>query len=414
MPWTKSQRVAIAADVQGVPGRRVLPISKMLFPLLGLVAAVGPVVGVTVLADRLIRSELVDRTISTMADDRRDGIEAAVTPGLRGDAVTVTVDPSVSADLRLVMAAGEISQLDLVRGDGTIAWSSADLTGGQTPISAAETGAFAGAVEVIVGATADGSTSLQYALPVRNAGSGAPVLVARATGLDDGQLVEAGTRAGALRSILIAAAAGLGLLAAVAVATGQLREWRRNERHRRLALHDGLTGLANRAHFHQRLGEAVAGGYRGKGKVGLVLIDLDGFKAINDTGGHGAGDRLLLRVATKLAEATRRHELPCRIGGDEFAVVVPNLKDRAELVQLADRLHAELDLMVDFTNGRSLRVTASMGLSVFPDDARTPDELVAAADVGMYRVKAGRKAMMHAAIGTASAAGPHPSVPTPS
>lgn len=377
--------------------------SRLLFPLLGLVAAIGPVVGLAILANRIIQTELADRTIETMASDRRDALELALAGSITGDSLDVRVSPDTS--LAGVMEFGDLRQLDLLRGDGTIVWSSTpEAIGTKLEISSSERAAFSGAIGVWLGSGSDGAAIIDYVLPVRSDANAAPVLVGRARGDDDGQVAEASRRADALRGILVVAAGGLGLLAAVAVAAGQLREWRRGERHRRLALHDGLTGLANRPHFHQRLGEAIAGGYRGKGKVGLVLVDLDGFKAINDTGGHGAGDRLLLRVSTKLAEATRRHELPCRIGGDEFAVIVPNLKDRAELVALADRLHSELDLMVDFTNGRSLRVTASMGLAIFPDDAKTPDELVAAADVGMYRVKASRKAKMQAAIGAAAGA----------
>lgn len=388
-------------------GRRPFSVSKVLYPLLGLAAVVGPVTGATILADRLIKTELRDRTLEALAADRQLALEAALAGVVTGEPLTVTVDDNAAGGvLAPVLGQSGLDRVDLVRGDGAVVWSSeAGVAGTTIDLSVEERAAFRGDAGAVVGAETDSVTAVTFAVPIRD-GSGTPLVVARAAGDDGGQLAEASARAAALRSVLRVGAGGLTLLAVVAFAAGQLREWRRNERHRRLALHDGLTGLANRPHFHQRLGEAVAGAYRGKGRVGLVLVDLDGFKAINDTGGHSAGDRLLLRVATKLSEATRRHELPCRIGGDEFAVIVPDLKDREELVNLADRLHAELDLMVDFTNGRSLRVTASMGLAVFPEDGRTPDDLVAAADVGMYRVKAGRKAMMKAAIGAAAGPGP--------
>jgi diguanylate cyclase (GGDEF)-like protein len=173
-------------------------------------------------------------------------------------------------------------------------------------------------------------------------------------------------------------------------------------RTRVLALNDSLTGLANRTQFHDRLDEAIAAAKRGSGKVGLIMVDLDGFKAINDTGGHAAGDRLLKRVAAGLEDATRRNEIACRLGGDEFAVVVPRLGDREELVGLADRLHERLDMVVPFADGRSLRVTASLGLSVFPDDAAGADDLVGVADRGMYGVKAARRAQLARVTNTSS------------
>jgi diguanylate cyclase (GGDEF)-like protein len=169
---------------------------------------------------------------------------------------------------------------------------------------------------------------------------------------------------------------------------GQLR------RTRVMALNDQLTGLGNRVHFQDRLDEAIAGAQRGDGQVGLVMVDLDGFKAINDTGGHAAGDRLLKRVAAGLQEATRRNEVACRLGGDEFAVVVPRLASREALVALADRLHERLDLDVPFSDGRTLRITASMGLAVFPQDADNADDLVNTADRGMYGVKAARRSKL--------------------
>lgn len=185
------------------------------------------------------------------------------------------------------------------------------------------------------------------------------------------------------------------VLAVVPLGWTSLGSIRRNLRRTHiLATSDNLTGLANRMQFHERLDEALAGARRNDTRVGLLLLDLDGFKIINDTGGHAAGDRLLRRVAAGLGEVTRRNELACRLGGDEFAVVAPSVADREELRSLADRLHERLDLPVSFADGRTLRVTASIGVALYPDDAGTSDELVTFADTAMYRVKSARKAQL--------------------
>jgi diguanylate cyclase (GGDEF)-like protein len=196
------------------------------------------------------------------------------------------------------------------------------------------------------------------------------------------------------------------VLALVPLCWWSLGEVRRQFRATRiLAMSDNLTGLANRTQFHQRLDEAIAGAERSDSRIGLVMIDLDGFKAINDTGGHAAGDQLLKRVAGALGEATRRHEIACRLGGDEFAVLAPRIDDRDELVGLADRLHKQLDLNVPFSDGRSLRVTASLGLALYPDDAASGDDLVNKADAGMYSVKASRKSKLPAEAQARAVAG---------
>ena len=170
---------------------------------------------------------------------------------------------------------------------------------------------------------------------------------------------------------------------------GQLR------RTRVMALNDPLTGLGNRVHFGDRLDEAIAGAQRGDGQVGLVMVDLDGFKAINDTGGHAAGDRLLKRVA---AGPPRSH--PPRRGG-----MSPGRRRNSPSWCLGWRLakpwwhwptastNASISMWPSRTGG-TLRVTASMGLAVFPEDADNADDLVNTADRGMYGVKAARRAKL--------------------
>ena len=213
---------------------------------------------------------------------------------------------------------------------------------------------------------------------------------------DDVVVAAAAESASRLRYLFAGALVAM-FVALVPLSWWSLGEVRRQYRKTRiLAMSDTLTGLANRTQLLPRLGEAIAGAQRADDLVGLVMLDLDGGKAFNDLGGHAAGDRLLRRVAAALGSATRRNEVACRLGGDEFAVVAPRIKSRSELRQLADRLHEELDIYVDFSDGRRLRVTASLGLALYPDDARTGDDLLHVADVGMYTVKASRKAKLPA------------------
>lgn len=239
---------------------------------------------------------------------------------------------------------------------------------------------------------ADGLTPVVYSVPV--AIDGRTLAVARLDVADDSSLGSASEDASRLVFLFGGALLAV-VLALVPLCWWSLGEVRRQYRRTRtLAMNDNLTGLANRTQFHERLDEAIAGASRSDDRVGLVLLDLDGFKAINDTGGHAAGDRLLKRVAAALGEATRRHEVPCRLGGDEFAVVVPRLESREELRKLADRLHEQLDMPVQFNDGRTLRVTASLGLALYPEDATDSDDLVNVADKSMYAVKASRKAKL--------------------
>lgn len=246
------------------------------------------------------------------------------------------------------------------------------------------------------------ATPVVFSVPV--AVDGRTLAVARLDVGDDTSLASASDDADRL-VFLFGGALLAFVVALVPLCWWSLGEVRRQYRRTRtLALNDNLTGLANRTQFHERLDEAIAGASRSNNQVGLVLLDLDGFKAINDTGGHAAGDRLLKRVAAALGEATRRHEVPCRLGGDEFAVVVPRLESRDELRKLADRLHEQLDMPVQFNDGRTLRVTASLGLAVYPEDAPNSDDLVNVADKSMYAVKASRKARLpDAARGRAEA-----------
>lgn len=151
------------------------------------------------------------------------------------------------------------------------------------------------------------------------------------------------------------------------------------------ALHDPLTGLANRTLLADRLAHAIASARRGSGPVALLLMDLDDFKVVNDSLGHQAGDALLLELGVRLRALGRASDTLARLGGDEFAIVLPGA-DAVGASQVATELlrAVEVPFVVD---GHRLRITASVGISFFPDLADNADVLLRQADMAMYAAK---------------------------
>ncbi|NRT55095.1 diguanylate cyclase domain-containing protein [Sphaerotilus uruguayifluvii] len=172
-----------------------------------------------------------------------------------------------------------------------------------------------------------------------------------------------------------------------------ITEMRRSEeRIRFLAFHDALTGLPNRALLLERLERALAGARRLGERIGLMFIDLDRFKPINDTLGHAVGDALLVQVARRLREQLRQHDTAARMGGDEFVVLLERVNDPAALGRLAERLKGAIGQPMEVC-GHALQVGASIGLACFPDDGQDAVTLMHHADASMYAVKgAGRAA----------------------
>jgi len=154
----------------------------------------------------------------------------------------------------------------------------------------------------------------------------------------------------------------------------------------RLAHHDPLTGLPNRLLFSDRLTQSIARASRDKNLVGVVFVDLDRFKLINDTLGHSAGDELLKQVAQRLRSTLRQVDTIARMGGDEFILILPDLRTPEDASKTANRVMEILSRPFRVM-GRDLFLSASAGISVFPFNGEDVESLVRAADTAMYDAK---------------------------
>ncbi len=155
---------------------------------------------------------------------------------------------------------------------------------------------------------------------------------------------------------------------------------------RDLALHDVLTGLPNRELFNDRLGYAIALAHRRDWNLAVMFLDLDGFKGINDTLGHAAGDEVLARTAKRLTKKLRFADTVSRYGGDEFVLLLMNPQAHSNIQRIAEEVLA--DLAEPFMFGdQELAIRASLGIAVYPDHGTRRDELLQKADAAMYVAK---------------------------
>lgn len=155
--------------------------------------------------------------------------------------------------------------------------------------------------------------------------------------------------------------------------------------------HDALTGLPNRRLLLDRLNQALKHAERNGRKLGLVLLDLDGFKQVNDVFGHATGDALLIRVARALRSVIRAEDTACRFGGDEFVILLPDIARADSIGIIAANVEARLQ-RVRSAGGAKLTVAASLGLAVFPNHGRSGAELLRHADLAMYDRRAHARA----------------------
>ena len=213
-------------------------------------------------------------------------------------------------------------------------------------------------------------------IPLSRNGSvfGGLILSAAEAGYFDAQLIE----------LLVEMASNISFALDAIDKETQRRE--AEERFAQLAQYDVLTGLPNRNLFRDRLLQAMARARRSGALVGLMFFDLDRFKQINDTLGHGTGDRVLQEVAARLKEHLREVDTISRLGGDEFTLIVEGATDSARLAMVAQKVHETLAAPIRI-DGREIFVSTSIGITVYPRDATDVDDLVRNADLAMYRAK---------------------------
>jgi diguanylate cyclase (GGDEF)-like protein len=157
-----------------------------------------------------------------------------------------------------------------------------------------------------------------------------------------------------------------------------------------LAERDSLTGLYNRRRFQEELDRFITDADRRKSQGALLFFDLDEFKYVNDTFGHGAGDAMLIRIAGEVGKLIRRNEVFSRLGGDEFAILMPEA-DRREIEALAERIVRSVAQIPFRFEAQNLRLTASLGIALYPESASNGEDLIAHADAAMYQAKGAGK-----------------------
>jgi diguanylate cyclase (GGDEF)-like protein len=157
------------------------------------------------------------------------------------------------------------------------------------------------------------------------------------------------------------------------------------------ARHDGLTGLANRAFFTERMEGALDRARSSQAPLGLFFVDLDGFKAVNDERGHAVGDQLLCQVSSRLLDRVRTTDTVARLGGDEFAIVLSDVGSAAEIEKAAERVAGAFVEPFE-VGGEQLSVGASIGRAIWPEDAAEVEALMRHADASMYRAKRASRA----------------------
>ncbi|TFW30094.1 GGDEF domain-containing response regulator [Duganella callida] len=157
-----------------------------------------------------------------------------------------------------------------------------------------------------------------------------------------------------------------------------------------LALHDPLTGLPNRRLLEDRIATVLQHATRQQNKAAVMYLDLDGFKAINDTHGHAYGDEILKQVAQRLVGCSRKEDTVARVGGDEFVIVMGDIATINDTQEPANKLIEAVSQPYE-VNGLTLKLSTSIGIGIFPDDADEVAQLIAIADGALYEAKRGGK-----------------------
>jgi len=232
----------------------------------------------------------------------------------------------------------------------------------------------------------DGS-GLDTVLRICTANPQMPVIVL--TGLEDDALALAAVQAGAQDYLVKGQIDAEGLSCAIQYA---IERKRLEERLQHLATHDDLTNLPNRRLFQDRMAHAIEHARRGrkdrneKWEMAIVLLDLDNFKSVNDSLGHAQGDLLLQAVAQRLQKSIRKADSLARMGGDEFTLIFENLTGKRDAAILARKIQAVF-LRPFQTGDQTLEITASIGISLYPNEGEDADALLKYADIAMYIAK---------------------------
>ena len=153
-----------------------------------------------------------------------------------------------------------------------------------------------------------------------------------------------------------------------------------------LAFHDPLTGLTNRRYFTEQINQAIETAQKEKRMLAVMYIDIDEFKGINDSLGHEVGDQLLKQFASRLKENVREEDILCRVGGDEFLVLLNGMKEKKVVVDIVSRLHKAFQQPYLIDNHKIV-VTSSMGIAVFPQDGINSKILISRSDIALYQAK---------------------------
>lgn len=219
-------------------------------------------------------------------------------------------------------------------------------------------------------------------LPWKRGGEPAPT----GSGIDEAIESDMRCRDGSVRAVLLSAAVINDMLL---VSFADITERKEIElRLRHMAQHDALTRLPNRTLFDEHLHAALSLARREKTRFGLMFIDLDHFKEVNDSLGHRIGDLLLQEASERLQRSVRESDITARIGGDEFVVLLRNVQDGAAALMVAEKVGARLSQPFIIESHRC-SISASIGVALYPDHGKEPIELTRNADTAMYRAKEG-------------------------
>ncbi len=308
--------------------------------------------------------------------------EAVGRPKGRGPAVTRR---ELDRTLEPLLRDGAVSALAIVDSQGKTVYSTRLRAIGERAASGASVRALEGSTESGIAERA-GQETIEAAVPLPSGEKGGrPAGVLRVDLPYEPVRAALASDARRLYLILLVglAALCLGLLRAAVRAAARLRSQAAETEHQ--AMRDALTGLPNRALFNRLLEDALSS-RRGEGSVAVLLMDLDRFKEINDTLGHFNGDVVIERVGERLRTVVREGDTVARLGGDEFAMLLCNISSAEAVAATADRVHRALE--EPFTaGGLALKVEASIGIALHPQDGERAGALLRAADVAMYAAK---------------------------